>query len=686
MIGTIQRVHRDDSIDIRLGNGRRLRIAGGYVRAGLVDHGYATTIHKAQGITCDRMFLVGPDGLYREAVYVAMSRARDGAYLYATSRRVAELVERSHASGIPLEAEHVDELDRDVRRAVEESRAKVLAHGHERLLTPIANIADQCDLAWLWQRHIDCRRAAAELVRDGYSDPTPAAIRLERARAHRRFLSPGTRVNAADWDNIGTVIAVCDRTGSAYVEFTSSDGRRRSRKTLDWADLRPVDHPEPVDVTADAEDYFALAQACVDEHAADWHTELQRRGLHPDELHIIPVAIAMRRQRLAHRLAGDPPGWLAWWYGPRPTDPTGAQVWDDEIAQLAAWRDAHHLDPGTPGYGPRPDDVHAAGRWDQHLDRSVNTRHWLRQHTPALPPPAPAAVDIVAVRRRLGELDEILDSAPPDQIRIIDAMRTGELIPGDLDQALLDAATTQHARRQWILEHWPHVVEHAELTRVSNQHDPLAHWPVPPSPDVVDHYRRLHAISTDTPEPTTLADLDRRLADAHPAAGARQLARQRDELGIRLHQLDDIAPHADPEQRVLLDQHRQRLISRLGEIDGQTRRQRTTASMWSTGWRPAELTDAIARRANHLAHHAITGRQPWVYTAIADWHAHHPHGTTGELRSLLQDIAAYRERAGYTGPQPLNPTPAPELQGEWQRLNRGLHQPRTPTISSVLGR
>ena len=41
-----------------------------YLDAGHVTHGYATTIHKAQGATVDRAFLLGSDALYREAGYV----------------------------------------------------------------------------------------------------------------------------------------------------------------------------------------------------------------------------------------------------------------------------------------------------------------------------------------------------------------------------------------------------------------------------------------------------------------------------------------------------------------------------------------------------------------------------------------------------------------------------------------
>jgi hypothetical protein len=57
-------------------------IPADYLQAGQVAHGYATTIHKAQGATVDQAFLLGSDNLYREAGYTGLSRARQGTNLY----------------------------------------------------------------------------------------------------------------------------------------------------------------------------------------------------------------------------------------------------------------------------------------------------------------------------------------------------------------------------------------------------------------------------------------------------------------------------------------------------------------------------------------------------------------------------------------------------------------------------
>src|SRR3546814_665542 len=44
-----------------------------------VDHGYAATIHKAQGMTVDRAHVLATPGLDRHSAYVALSRHRDTA-------------------------------------------------------------------------------------------------------------------------------------------------------------------------------------------------------------------------------------------------------------------------------------------------------------------------------------------------------------------------------------------------------------------------------------------------------------------------------------------------------------------------------------------------------------------------------------------------------------------------------
>jgi Ti-type conjugative transfer relaxase TraA len=96
MIGTVEAVE-DGRLTARLdqpasrkeGEGRRVSVSMADYAA--VDHGYATTIHKSQGATVDRAFVLASETMDRHLTYVAMTRHRDGAALYAGRDEFADL-------------------------------------------------------------------------------------------------------------------------------------------------------------------------------------------------------------------------------------------------------------------------------------------------------------------------------------------------------------------------------------------------------------------------------------------------------------------------------------------------------------------------------------------------------------------------------------------------------------------
>ncbi|UVV70796.1 Ti-type conjugative transfer relaxase TraA [Brucella anthropi] len=57
-----------------------------------VDHGYATTIHKNQGATVDRAYVLASQTMDRHLTYVAMTRHRDGVQLYGSQDEFSKLV------------------------------------------------------------------------------------------------------------------------------------------------------------------------------------------------------------------------------------------------------------------------------------------------------------------------------------------------------------------------------------------------------------------------------------------------------------------------------------------------------------------------------------------------------------------------------------------------------------------
>lgn len=77
-----------------------------------LQHGYARTVHKTQGLTCEVALLLGDDTLYAELGYTGLTRSSDENHLYAVA------VEPSEPDGQALE---------HVMRALDTSRAKVAA-------------------------------------------------------------------------------------------------------------------------------------------------------------------------------------------------------------------------------------------------------------------------------------------------------------------------------------------------------------------------------------------------------------------------------------------------------------------------------------------------------------------------------------------------------------------------------
>ena len=78
-LGTIERVS-PEGMTVRLDGGRSVAFEAKDYAA--VDHGYAATFHKAQGVTVDRAHILATPGMDRHSAYVGMSRHRDDVQLH----------------------------------------------------------------------------------------------------------------------------------------------------------------------------------------------------------------------------------------------------------------------------------------------------------------------------------------------------------------------------------------------------------------------------------------------------------------------------------------------------------------------------------------------------------------------------------------------------------------------------
>ncbi len=94
MLGTVEKAE-PGRLEIRLdsakgpGTGRSVSVSMADYAA--VDHGYAVTIHKAQGATVDRTFVLASGSMDRHLTYVGMTRHRDAVTLYAGREEFADV-------------------------------------------------------------------------------------------------------------------------------------------------------------------------------------------------------------------------------------------------------------------------------------------------------------------------------------------------------------------------------------------------------------------------------------------------------------------------------------------------------------------------------------------------------------------------------------------------------------------
>jgi ATP-dependent exoDNAse (exonuclease V) alpha subunit len=110
------------TLTMKLDRGPQVELPDSYARAGRLEHGYASTAHRAQGATVDRAFVLGSDELYREWGYTALSRHRDAARFYLTATP-------DFLNAAPEPLRYAD-IPHRIARMLDQSRAEHLAlHG-----------------------------------------------------------------------------------------------------------------------------------------------------------------------------------------------------------------------------------------------------------------------------------------------------------------------------------------------------------------------------------------------------------------------------------------------------------------------------------------------------------------------------------------------------------------------------
>ncbi|MGI2036310.1 Ti-type conjugative transfer relaxase TraA [Rhizobium panacihumi] len=211
MLGQVKTVEKD-AIHVELDgtagqtDPRMVRVPMNDYRA--VDHGYATTIHKNQGATVDRAFVLASGTMDRHLTYVAMSRHRHDVQLYADSQ------EFRSSKGAAVGAQG---------RLVEHGAAPYehKAGNRESYFVTLENAKGERHTTW----GVDLQRAVEEAGAD-----VGSAIGLQHKGSEPMRLPPdGHETNRHSW-------AVVNKQDLAYAQLETRLSRSGAKETtLDYA-------------------------------------------------------------------------------------------------------------------------------------------------------------------------------------------------------------------------------------------------------------------------------------------------------------------------------------------------------------------------------------------------------------------------------------------------------------------
>jgi conjugative relaxase-like TrwC/TraI family protein len=325
---------------------REVTLPSSYLRRQLtdgrraVDHAYALTGHKCEGITVDRVFVRGGSHADQQWAYTVMTRVRRRADLY-----LVETPDRALRDG-------AEELD---------------------LAPPMSQRPYDVAIAALGRSGI--KRMAIDAERETQR-PHPSTMTVKELRAERdrlaELLATAPRSQRRQHDRIASRLEEAERALAATVtrkeerqRWVASHGRGlaglANRDTVkaartDLAQLEQAEQVQRARVDKLAAHQRQLRRA--EQQRAAW-TELHAADLDRD--YQVGVELGWRTRARSQARTVDAPGWLADLLGPAPDSTRGRRVWRQTAEQLESYRDRYRIQ--TDGLGERPDDLVQRRAW-----------------------------------------------------------------------------------------------------------------------------------------------------------------------------------------------------------------------------------------------------------------------------------------------------------------------------------
>ena len=297
------------ALDVRLDDGQVVRLPADYLEDGQLDHGYASTGHRAQGMTVQRAYVLGGEETYREWGYTVLSRHRQEARFYLTAPSPPD---RGQPRLPGIADDPAEDPMAGVVRALGRSRAKELAldewEGNQDLrAAPTARLAEQSGQLGELLESFPLEAQSA----DG------AAVRAQEAAVRAREAQERLAATEAQREELGRL------------------ERRRGRELDERLEhqRQTLAHRQS---EADELAHDAARAGAAGEH---W---MQEHGAHAAELATGERELVKRRERerdVALRAATiDPPEHVSARIGPRPDGPAAQAQWEHAARAIEEYR------------------------------------------------------------------------------------------------------------------------------------------------------------------------------------------------------------------------------------------------------------------------------------------------------------------------------------------------------------
>ena len=129
MNGTTGMVERAEPgrLVVKIDDGKRVEVD--QAQYAKIDHGYAYTVHKAQGITVDRAHMIPGKAISRESAYVGMSRHREHAVMHGTKTQIQHARDTMQRSSAKVSTATMQPLDK--RGELNRQRGEREAHQNQ---------------------------------------------------------------------------------------------------------------------------------------------------------------------------------------------------------------------------------------------------------------------------------------------------------------------------------------------------------------------------------------------------------------------------------------------------------------------------------------------------------------------------------------------------------------------------